>query len=119
MSDDVLNTDTAIGFLAGGPIGAMMGYQFNQAKGAQKEARNKIEAEKNAMIADRNWAQKKKDEQARNNSLAALRLRDRASGVGTTSATNTSVAAAPTNVFTNLLGGGGIVTGKQIGRAHV
>ena len=75
MSGGNDNKGLTIGTAALGPLGALYGMQYDTQVQASKDANVAVNAEKDAINAEKAWMQKKKGINDKNSSMAALRLR--------------------------------------------
>jgi len=75
MSGGNSNKGTTLGGLTLGPLGALYGMQYDTQVQASKDANVAVNAEKDAINAEKAWMQKKKGINDKNASMAALRLR--------------------------------------------
>ena len=78
MSGGNDNKGLTIGTTALGPLGALYGMQYDTQVQASKDANVAVNAEKDAINAEKAWMQKKKGINDKNSSMAALRLRGQA-----------------------------------------
>lgn len=92
MSGGNDNKGLTIGTAALGPLGALYGMQYDTQVQASKDANVAVNAEKDAINAEKAWMQKKKGINDKNASMVALRLRgpETAKTAGTTTPTGTT-----------------------------
>lgn len=92
MSGGNDNKGLTIGTAALGPLGALYGMQYDTQVQASKDANVAVNAEKDAINAEKAWMQKKKGINDKNASMAALRLRgpETAKTAGATTPTGTT-----------------------------